>query len=129
MKHLSLLSLFLLVGVLQLSARQSDGRPMRTPEQIADTQTERLQRDLNLTEEQRNQVHALHLKYAMRRTGNETREQIVIRMDSMRAEMKDILTSEQFELFMQKRRETGPQRQTTVRMVQSKAPADTTTAQ
>ncbi len=117
--------LFALLGGISLMAQQAEGKPQRTPQQIAERQTERLQRDVNLTEQQRDTVYAIHLKYAERRRENEDRSHVMIRMDSLREDLKGVLTDEQFKLLQQKRRETGPQRQATVRMVQQEAVTDT----
>lgn len=117
--------LFALFGGISLMAQQAEGKPQRTPQQIAERQTERLQRDVNLTEQQRDTVYAIHLKYAERRRENEDRSHVMIRMDSLREDLKGVLTDEQFKLLQQKRRETGPQRQATVRMVQQEAVTDT----
>lgn len=124
MKYSLLLFGFFMLSTSFLMGQQTEGKPTRTAEQIADMQTERLQRDLNLTLQQRDTVHAIHLKYAKRRKATDEREQIIMRMDSMREELREVLSEEQFEHFMQKRRETGPQRQPTMRMVQSEAVAD-----
>lgn len=117
--------LFALLGGISLMAQQAEGKPQRTPQQIAERQTERLQRDVNLTEQQRDTVYAIHLKYAERRRENEDRSHVMIRMDSLREDLKGVLTDEQFKLLQEKRRETGPQRQATVRMVQQEAVTDT----
>ena len=49
---------------------------MRTPEQIAAKQTERLQRELTLTPQQRDTVYAIHLKYARMRSPEATHEEV-----------------------------------------------------
>ena len=91
-------------------------RPQRTPEQIAQKQTERLQRDLQLTTEQRDTIYRIHLKYVNLRKEDEMRDSTELRIKNMIEEVLPILTEEQKVAFYQFLKEIGPKRQSTPRM-------------
>lgn len=76
-------------------------RPVRTVEEMALKQTERLQRDLDLSEEQCDTLYRIHLKYIKMRRVGETREVIEKRMAEMRKEILNILTEAQQERMQQ----------------------------
>ncbi|MBQ8099805.1 MAG: hypothetical protein IJ169_00780 [Paludibacteraceae bacterium] len=125
---LSLFSLILLFCLVPLYA-QEPSQPMRTPEQIAAKQTERLQRELTLTPQQRDTVYAIHLKYARMRSPEATHEEVQSRMEQLRAELRKVLTEEQYRLLQQRWREAGPRRHAVQRMMPRPAETlDTITA-
>lgn len=112
----TLLILFLIAGCLLLTSQTVEHTPRRTPEQVAQKQTERLQRDLMLTQEQRDTVYSIHLKYARLRNPNDARPIIEQRIKAMIDELKAVLTEEQREAFGLILRELGPRRQSSPRM-------------
>ena len=116
-----LLIVLLLVASFVLA--QQDTQPRRTPEEVAQKQTERLQRDLELTQEQRDTIYRIHLKYALMRKPDEDREIVAQRIQKMKSELVDMLTPEQKDLFMVKMREYGPKRQSTPLMKAAEAEA------
>ena len=111
----------LVLFVASLAFAQDQNRPVRTPEEVAQKQTERLQRDLNLSQDQRDTIYRIHLKYAQLRKPNEEREIVAERIGRMITELNDMLTEEQRETFMIKIREYGPKRQSSPRMIASEA--------
>ncbi|MCF8362850.1 MAG: DUF4890 domain-containing protein [Prolixibacteraceae bacterium] len=97
---------FLLISATSFAQQPNrQGRPI-TPEERTKRQTEQMAEDLNLNEEQIQKVKTLNEKYGEKRaefikkTQKETREQVREKADSLRkakyAELKEILTEEQF---------------------------------
>ena len=102
-------------------------RPHRTPEEEASKQTIRLVRELGIRDSVRfDTIYRMHLKYARSRAQLKgiTRAQSIERMQSFYADLKQILTSEEYERFMnhpveQPRRPHGANR-----MAPAAAPSD-----
>lgn len=94
------------ITAITVSAQPPRGNgEQRTPEQRAKMMTERLTKELNLTETQQKSVYDLNLKMAQqmeqnREKGRADREEMRQQMESRRkeqsAEMKKILNDEQF---------------------------------
>ena len=83
---------------------QSDHDPKRTPLDIAYKQTEMLVRELNITDSLlRDQLFNIHFKYALQRSENNTRSEILSLMQQIINDLQNILTPEQFTLFMNSR--------------------------
>ena len=83
----------------------------RTAEEIAAKQTEALVRDLDIRDkQQRDTIYAIHLKYARQRVPSETREQAVDRMNRLLAELKGVLSDEQYARLIARPRQQGPRR-------------------
>ncbi len=107
MQRIFLLSLFVLTSALAFAQRPDDRqRPERDPAERAERLTERLTTVLELTAEQAAEVKTLHLSFAERATAlrEEQQEEREAARESMQAlneerhaEMKSILTEEQFE--------------------------------
>ena len=91
-------------------------RPQRTPEEEAMKQTMRLQRELGIRDSVRiDTLYRMHLKYARIRQKGLTRAQEMDRMNAIMGELKNLLTKDEFEQFMnhpaeQPRRPRGAQR-------------------
>ena len=99
-KYLLILGLLFCVVV---SAQEPIGdiRPQRTPEEEALKQTVRLTRELGITDSIRiDTLYRMHLKYARFRQKGLTRQENMERMNAIYAELKRLLTPEEFELFM-----------------------------
>ena len=75
-----------------------------------------MQRDLQLTQEQRDTVYKIHLKYVNMRRENEVRDSTEQRIRNLIEELIPILTEEQKITFGQFIKEIGPKRQSTPRM-------------
>ena len=96
---------FLLVALLaggMMAQEPVDGpRPQRTPEEEALKQTMRLVRELKIRDSLRiDTIYKMHLKYARFRQKGLTRAENMERMQSIYAELKVLLTPEEFERFM-----------------------------
>jgi hypothetical protein len=85
-------------------------RPSRTPEEEALKQTEMLSRELSLSEQQRDTVYRIHLKYAKLRQVSNTRAEGLARLNAMTQELLNIMTPEQREAFLNKQIEPRPRR-------------------
>lgn len=91
---------------------QQEYRPCRTPEEEALKQTQMLQRELDLTEQQVDTVYQIHLKYALLRQESNTRAEALERMNKMTAELLAVMTRQQQELFLNKQMGNGHGRPT-----------------
>lgn len=84
-----------------LAQAPADTRPQRTPEEEAQKQTTRLVRELGITDSVRiDTLYKMHLKYAIIRQKGLTRAENMDRMNAIYAELKQLLTPDEFERFM-----------------------------
>ena len=121
MKRLFLSFVFgvLLTGLVV--AQEQNVRPQRTPEEEASKQTERLVRELGIKDSVRiDTIYRMHLKYARIRQKGLTRAENMERMQSIYNELKQLLTSDEFERFMNHPAEQ-PRRPRGANVVQQKA--------
>ena len=96
-------------------------RPQRTPEEEAAKQTTRLTRELDITDSARiDTLFRMHVKYARMRRQGLTRAQNMERLQSFHAELKSLLTPDEFERFMNHPVEQ-PRRPRGANVVQQKA--------
>jgi len=106
---MNLLKLIIPVFVIflswQLVAQEVISTPERTPEEEATSQTERMQQELQLTTEQVKKVYEINLKYARERQISNSRTEAVERSKNKEAELKKVLTDEQFARLQNKRYE------------------------
>ena len=105
-----LLVLLLTVSSVVVMAQNDDFRPSRTPEEEALKQTEMLSRELSLSEQQRDTVYKIHLKYAIQRQISNTRAEGLARLNAMTQELLAVMTPEQREAFLNKQIEPHPRR-------------------
>ena len=100
-KLLFTLFIALLSGLMMAQEQVSEPRPQRTPQQEALKQTMRLVRELGITDSVRiDTLYRMHLKYALVRQKGLTRAQNLERMQAIHNELKNLLTPEEFERFM-----------------------------
>lgn len=100
-KILSILSFALLSGGLLAQEPVSESRSQRTPEEEALKQTTRLIRELGIRDSVRiDTLYRMHLKYARFRQKGLTRAENMERMQAIYEELKNLLTPEEFERFM-----------------------------
>ena len=97
--------LFLLTMVLPIHSQENSAIPKRTPEQEASKQTEKLQQELNLNQEQANHLYEINLRYARERQISNKRSEALERMKNKNAEIKLILSPEQNDRLQSKRYE------------------------
>ena len=102
-------------------AQEQNVRPQRTPEEEASKQTERLVRELGIKDSVRiDTIYRMHLKYARIRQKGLTRAENMERMQSIYNELKQLLTPDEFERFMNHPAEQ-PRRPRGANVVQQKA--------
>ena len=100
-KFFSFLLFALLAGSLSAQEPVGEPRPQRTPEEEAIKQTTRLVRELGIRDSVRiDTIYKMHLKYARFRQKGLTRAENMERMQAIYAELKRLLTPEEFEQFM-----------------------------
>lgn len=91
----------LLAGGMMAQEPVDGPRPQRTPEEEALKQTMRLVRELGIQDSVRiDTIYKMHLKYAIFRQKGLTRAENMERMQAIYAELKALLTPEEFERFM-----------------------------
>ena len=110
MKRIAITFIGVMVAATSLMAQEEQSsaktqkHAQRTPEERAKEMTTRLKEELNLTDQQSDELYAIHLKYAEERkavleAGKEEREsqrsEIKSINDKQKAEMKTVLTEEQ----------------------------------
>ncbi len=95
---------YILIGLALFSLSlfaQKSRPPRRTAEDIASKQTEMLVRELEINDNAlRDTLFRMHLKYAELQLISNTRNEAIQRMVQMQAELKNILSPEQYEAFM-----------------------------
>lgn len=84
---------------------QDSERTSRTPEQEAARQTERLKQELNLTPEQVREVYSINLRHAKQRQISNSRTEAMERIRNKNADLKLVLTEEQYEKLQNKHHE------------------------
>ena len=100
---------FILISIALVVKSQEHHQPQRTAADIARKQTEMLVRELHITDSaMRDTLFRMHLKYANRRINNCTRAEALQIMLQMQEELKNILTAEQFESFINHRIDQRP---------------------
>lgn len=97
--------LFLLTLVLPIYSQGNISVPKRTPEQEAAKQTEKLQQELNLNQDQAKQVFDINLHYARERQISNKRSEALERVRNKDVEIKQVLSPEQNERLQSKRYE------------------------
>lgn len=97
MKTLKYIFLILILLTLVLPNYGQDNTviPERTPEQEAAKQTEKLQQELNLNQDQTKQVYEINLKYARERQVSNTRSAAMERMKNKNAAIERVLDVDQ----------------------------------
>lgn len=100
-KLFSLVFMALLAGIVMAQEPVADQRLQRTPEEEALKQTTRLVRELGIRDSVRiDTIYRMHLKYARVRQKGLTRAENMERMNAIYTELKNLLTPEEFERFM-----------------------------
>lgn len=92
MKKLILLALIIMAGMQTADAQRPQNRKQQTPEQ----RVERLDKKLNLTDEQEKQILAFYEEYAKEEITHENRKE---KMEELNKKIESVLTDEQKETF------------------------------
>lgn len=111
--------LLLIVFASQMHAQDNPVVLQRTPEQEAAKQTEKLQQELNLNQEQARRIYEINLRYARARQVSNTRVEAMERMKNKNADIEKVLSEEQNERLQSKRYERTNYDPNTGRMTQS----------
>jgi len=115
-KYIFISLLFLMSTVPNLLAQDAPVVLQRTPEQEAAKQTEKLQQELNLTQDQTRKVYEINLRYARARQVSNTRSEAMERMKNKNADLERVLTVEQNDRLQTKRYERTNYDPNTTRM-------------
>ena len=107
---LVLVSLF----VVSVSAQGPDKKPRMTPEERVSKQVEMMTKQLDLTADQQAKIKEINLKYSQQMADHakqskeemkKNREKMETQMEAKNAELKQVLTPEQYEKWQEKRKE------------------------
>jgi hypothetical protein len=106
------LKIILLIAVsltlnLNIHSQEKSTTPERTPELEAAKQTEKIQKELQLNQEQAKQVHEINLKYARERQISNSRTEALERIKNKDTDLKRILKPEQYEQLKNKKYENS----------------------
>lgn len=103
-KLVFLVAFFLILTIVSFS-QENTVIPKRTPEQEATKQTEKLQQELNLNQDQVKQVYEINLRYARERQISNKRSEAMERMKNKNADIEQVLSPEQNTRLQTKRYE------------------------
>jgi Spy/CpxP family protein refolding chaperone len=110
-----LATLFALMMAFSLAAQgpaKGQCKKSKTPEEKAQRQSEWMKRDLGLTEKQAAEIEKINLTYAIEaeKMRQEMKEKRKVQVDNKNAELKKVLTPEQYTKLEQIRAEKKEQR-------------------
>ena len=101
----------IIIIFLLLAACSFAQPPHRTPDDIARKQTDMMVRELHITDSiVRDTLFRMHLKYVLLREQSNTRADAIEYIQLMNAELKQILTEEQYLQFMSQQVNHAPHR-------------------
>lgn len=125
MKVFKFVSFILILMTLGLPAycQENSIIPKRTPEQEAAKQTEKLQQELDLNQDQVKEVYKINLRYARERQISNKRSEAMERMKNKNADIQQVLSQEQNNRLQTKRYERTYLETNTFRQNQSINPA------
>jgi periplasmic protein CpxP/Spy len=103
-KFISIVLFFMTLGYPAYS-QDSPVVPKRTPEQEAAKQTDKLQQELDLSQEQAKEVYKINLRYARERQISNKRSEAMERMKNKNADIQQVLNPEQNSRLQSKRYE------------------------
>lgn len=111
MKQLVSLSILLFVSLFAAAQLpETDCHPQRKPSEVARKQTEMLIRELGISDSSKIEaLYQVHLKYVRMRQVSNTRAEDLERLQQLYAELKQILTPDEYERFMNHQLQ-GPRR-------------------
>jgi Spy/CpxP family protein refolding chaperone len=105
------LPLLVLISCIQFSlgnTQEPAPAPVRTPEQEAALQTQKMQKELNLNKEQLQSIYDINLKHARERQVSNSRSKALERSRNKNSEIKQVLTPDQYNRLQDKRYERQP---------------------
>lgn len=97
--------------------QESATAPARTPEQEAAIQTQKMQAELNLNDDQSQAIYEINLKHARERQVSNSRSQALERVKNKDNEVQQVLTRDQYNRLQDKRYERYPAGSTPINRV------------
>ena len=104
-------------------SQENSAIPKRTPEQEATKQTEKLQQELDLNQDQAKEIYLINLRYARERQISNKRSEALERMKNKNADIEHVLSPEQSYRLQTKRYERTYLETNTLKQNQSNNPA------
>lgn len=93
---------------MEITAQETAPVPVRTPEQEAVLQTQKMQKELHLNTVQQQAIYEINLKYARERQVSNSRTQALERAKNKNSAIKQVLTLDQYDQLQNKRYERYP---------------------
>ncbi|MPN24295.1 hypothetical protein SDC9_171690 [bioreactor metagenome] len=106
--YLTFLVLFSCVQISQGNTQDPAPAPVRTPEQEAALQTQKMQNELNLNKDQLQSIYEINLKHARERQVSNSRSKALERSKNKNSEIRQVLTPDQYNRLQDKRYERYP---------------------
>ena len=106
--YLVLLVFFICLQFMGVTAQDTAPAPVRTPEQEAVLQTQKMERELNLNGEQQKAIYEINLKHARERQVSNSRSQALERTKNKNSAIKQVLSHDQYDQLQNKRYERYP---------------------
>lgn len=106
--YLVLMVIFTCFQFMGITAQETTPAPVRTPEQEAVLQTQKMQRELNLNPDQQKAIYAINLKHARERQVSNSRSQALERTKNKNSAIKQVLSHDQYDQLQNKRYERYP---------------------
>ena len=106
--YLTFLVIFSCVQISLGTTQDPAPAPVRTPEQEAALQTQKMQNELNLNKEQLQSIYEINLKHARERQVSNSRSKALERSRNKNSEIRQVLTPEQYNRLQDKRYERYP---------------------
>ena len=97
--------------------QESATAPARTPEQEAAIQTQKMQAELNLNDDQSQAIYEINLKHARERQVSNSRSQALERVKNKDNEVQQVLTRDQYNRLQDKRYERYPSGSTPINRI------------
>lgn len=93
---------------MEITAQETAPTPIRTAEQEAVLQTQKMQKELRLSTEQQQAIYEINLKHARQRQVSNSRTQALERTKNKNSAIRQVLTNDQYDQLQNKRYERYP---------------------
>jgi len=106
--YLTFLLLFSCIFITLGTTQEPAPAPVRTPEQEAALQTQKMQKELNLNNDQLQSIYEINLKHARERQVSNSRSKALERSKNKNSEIRQVLTPDQYNRLQDRRYERYP---------------------
>lgn len=106
--YLTFLVTFCCIFITLGTTQEPAPAPVRTPEQEAALQTQKMQKELNLNNDQLQSIYEINLKHARERQVSNSRSKALERSRNKNSEIRQVLTPDQYNRLQDRRYERYP---------------------